>query len=254
MKKVYILLTCILLLPKLVWAQYYIELNKNNTFHYKNSYLIDIPTNYEYRGANLLIQDPKHLIPLNAYSEIYLNETFNRLDTIFISRMSQVGKNGLTKDVLKKNIIPYFLGRYNINNPMDTLMDVDNRFENYKTISKSNLPPNSKFVLIYFVEMYGGMPRSTRSDNKISLSNFITEFEKKHHAKVGEFFSTSLGHEGDVEIYSTLSGLNSKLKLQFIRERELSLLPSDSKKDKDYIFKIYTPYFMDISGFQIRVE
>ena len=254
MKKVYILLVCVLLLPRIVRAQYYIALNKDNTFHYGNSYLINVPINYEYRGANLFIQDPKHLIPLNAYSEIYLNEPFNRLDTIFISRISKVGKNGLMKDVLKKNIIPYFLGRYNINNPMDTLMDFDNRFENYKALSKSNLSPNSKFVLIYFVEMYGSMSKSTKYDNKISLSNFITGFEKKHHAKVGEFFSTSLGHEGDVEIYSTLSGLNSKLKLQFIRERELSLLPRDSKKDKYYSLKIYTPYMMDISGYQIRVE
>jgi len=241
-------------LPKLVWAQYYIELNKENTFSYKNSYLIDIPINYEYHNSNLFIQDPKHLIPLNTYSEIYLNEAFDRLDTIFISRIVQVGENGLKKDILEKNIIPYFLGRYNINNPTDTLVDADDRFKKYKALSKSSLPPNSKFVLIYFVEKYGASPRDTRYDNKISLTDFITAFEKKHHVKVGEVISTSLGHEGDIEIYSTLSGLNSKLKLQFIRERELSLSPNKSKKDNDYPLRIYTPYLMDVSGFQIRVE
>jgi hypothetical protein len=245
MKRVYTLLACILMLPKLVWAQYYIELNKDNTFHYKNSYLIDIPISY--LKGNIFIQDSKRLIPVDVYSNMYLNEGINQLDTVFISRIPQIGKIGLQKNVLQKNIIPYFLGRYYMKNPTDTLGDADNRFKNYKELQKINRKDS---ILIYCSEDVGEpccySDSIYRTVKKYNLNSFISYFEKKHHLKIGKVYGIS-GDEGDAEIFLTLSNLNEKQKVQFLNERN-NFVPLDkSERTRKKSFKLYAPYWMAIN-------
>jgi len=252
MKRVYTLLACILLLPKLVWAQHYIELNKENTFHYKNSYLIDIPTSIEPFHTNLFVQDPHKLVPIRAYHTIsnIRDESeslkFRFIDTVFVSHNKQIGEIGLQLTTLRKNITEYIVTE---DDNIDTLVDMDNRFKLYKQLQKQDKKDS---VLIYYSESGGGDPccypdSVYQKAEKYSLESFIHSFEKKHHVKIGKTYGVRFGDEGEGTDYLTLSGLNQTQKLQFLYERSNSLSSDESEKNRSASLNVYSPYWMPIS-------
>ena len=251
MKRVYTLLACILLLPKLVWAQHYIELNKENTFHYKNSYLIDIPTSIEPFHTNLFVQDPHKLVPIRAYHTIsnIRDESeslkFRFIDTVFVSHNKQIGEIGLQLTTLRKNITEYIVTE---DDNIDTLVDMDNRFKLYKQLQKQDKKDS---VLIYYSESGGGDPccypdSVYQKAEKYSLESFIHSFEKKHHVKIGKTYGVRFGDEGEGTDYLTLSGLNQTQKLQFLYERSNSLSSDESEKNRLTALNVYMPYWMSI--------
>ncbi len=245
MKRVYTLLVCVLLLPKLVRAQYYIELNTENTFHYGNSYLIDIPLK-QARG-NLLIKDSVGVIPLVAYSKL-LHEIDN---LTFVNRYS-LSSISIIKPL--KNKTPEYVIKYYPEGEIDSLNSVDNKLAQYKPLLNwTNWTNELKVdsVLIYYSEFYGShcCPPDTRYANKITLTDFISEFEKKHQVKIGELFSIVMGYEGEHIVHLTLSGLTPAQKIQFIDERANSLLSSRKELNQP---TIYTPYWIPISGLKHR--
>jgi hypothetical protein len=255
MRKIFILLFLILSTSHVLFAQYYITLNKSNTYHYKNFYLIDIPLHAEGFHLNLFVQDPYSLVPAKAYYNISYNrdsygETlFQRFDTVFISHNKQIGKIGLELNMLQQNITEYIAsseGSAEYNSYKDTLVDMDYRFSQYQQLHKQIRKDS---VLIYYVESGGGRP-CCYSDSvyenikKHNLKDFTLAFEKEHHVKVGEILSEQLGNEGEATIYFTLSGLSEKQKLQFFYERSNSLPSDKSKKEKQELFIIYAPFWI----------
>jgi len=244
MKKVYILLACVLLLPKLVRAQYYIELNKENTFHYGNSYLIDVP---QINEGNLLIEDRKSLVPTDIYPQI-----LGSLDTLFISGKTSLWKsNQFDINASKRAKIVYFPKNYYTQDyysfqKNDTLKDVDSRFSKYIRIYKEKSLVKKDSALIYYVEGYGGQccPRDPKWD-KLSLFDFIKLFEKKYAVKIGKNYSFSEGEEGEFSDYLTLSGLTPEQKVKFIDERQLSLL-SDTEKQQKIQPELYAPFWIGL--------
>lgn len=246
MKKIYTVIFCLVLVPQLALTQYYIVLSEKNTVRYKNAYLIIAPV-AKLTGAscNLFIQDTRKLIPTKAYSGFRSNQNFLRIDTIFISHKLPRGKQGFEPSLLQKGLTEYVTNPY-FNN-LDTLEDADNRFRQYKLLNVGNVNKKDS-VLIYYEEGNGSDGVKLNSmflKNKIEY--FVATFEKKHHVKVGESYVVPIGGEGEATTYFSLSGLTVKQKLEFIYERECSLLHDEEKTETLTIQKIYTPFWMSIN-------
>jgi len=256
MKRVYILLVCILLLPKLLRAQTYIELNKENTFHYNNSYLIDIPLK-QARG-NLLIKDSVEVIPFAAYSKL-LHEIDNisfvnryNLNLIFIIKELK-NKTPVKQGISNRSLNEYVI-KYYPKGDIDTLNKIDDKLTQYKPLLNWKSWTNRlklDSVLIYYSEYYGSgcCPQDTRYAGKITLTDFINEFEKIHQIKIGEQFYIIMGEEGEHIVYLTLSGLTPEQKIQFIDERKNTLISDRKEMDQP---TIYAPYWIPISMLKKR--
>ena len=254
MKKTLVLFFFIIWVPRLVWAQHYVALNDSNVFRNDSLYLIDIPLN---TTGNLFILDHEKLIPINIYHEIWTNNhipgdrfdeenNYFTFDTVFVTGNNKIlWKNGLDADIIKKSLIPIFFGNYQSQQPDDTLKNADYRFKVYKQLSKDSLLKNE--VLIYYVESQGSKccPRDTYYDNKISMDDFIREFEKTNHVKVGEIYTVRRGDEGESSEFYSLSGLSGIQKLQFITERKRSLATGNSNEAN--ISHIYIPRIYSIN-------
>ena len=225
MRKGFVLLFLTLLIPRLVWSQYYITLNKHNTFHYKNSYIIDIPIKDNVN--NLFIQDPQRIIPL---------ETYFASDTIFISNGIQTGKKGLRRKALQSTSV--FLHSHQRYNTVDTLKIIDNRFLSYKQISQWRTTLKKDSLLIYYTESADHM------GFRYPLFDFIMDFEKKHNVKIGDIFYINHTDVGMGDAYLTLSGLTPTEKLQFIDGRDSSLNPNHPR---DMMPRAYSPKLFALS-------
>ena len=241
MRKNLILYFLLSLIPHFVWSQYYIDVTTKNTTQHGNSYLIDVPRNIQ---GNLFIQDAKHLIPLNIYEQLSSN-----LDTLFVAQNTVVWKNNhFNIKALGKPSVIYLQGRYNFSTESDdTLKDFDERFAQYKKINQATLLVKKDSVLIYYEEDYGSSccPRDPKYD-RISINDFINEFEKRNHVKIGKaFIATRGGDEGEHSLYFTLSGLTAVQKLNFIEQRRISLL-SDSDAQEPNEKYLYTPIWVGL--------
>jgi hypothetical protein len=200
MKKFLILFSYILFLTLYSFGQHLIVLDKKNTFHSGNSYLVDVPLNGQMR-YNLFIQDRHRLIPLSVYRNVYKNQYLNLYDTIFVSYNPTVGRPGLTRKILQKELVRYVL-RWNQENPLDTLIDADDRFVNYRQLPATWRHPELKdSILVYYTELIGDgccHPLPTKPQ-KVNLSDFIKKFEHKHHVSIGPAYAFT-GDEGDGEM------------------------------------------------------
>lgn len=246
MMKSLILIIIIALIPRVVWSQYYIELNKANVTHYDSSYLIDIPINIENIRTNLFVQDPYNVIPIEAYININIEGGIRRIiDTVFVSHNKQIGEIGLQSTTPKKTITEYITTGYS---KKDTLIDIDNRFKFYKQLQKQDKKDS---ILIYYSEFGGGSPccypdSVYQKAKKNSLENFIKSFEKSHHIAIGKLYGVQVGDEGEGIEYLTLSGLNKIQKLQFLTERSNTLSADKSEEGRLKFLKVYFPYWMSI--------
>lgn len=205
-----------------------------------NLYLVDVSLNGQ-RGHNLFIQDRHRLIPLSVYRNVYKNQYLNLYDTVFISYNPTVGRPGLTRKILQKELVRYVLGGWDVENPFDTLIDADDRFVNYRQLSAASQRAELKgYLLVYYTERFGHgcCSTSTPKPQKVSLPDFIKKFEHKHHVSIGPAYKFT-GDEGDGEMYLTLSGLSSKQKVEFIDQREASLSVDHASKEKQ--LNIYLP-------------
>lgn len=250
MRKNLILFLIFALSSRLVWSQYYISLDKENTFHYGNSYLINIPLNII--KGNLFIEDLSKSIPIEGYLKLWKDKENYSFDSVFVAQKTvhekQHGKNNAV--IYQVDFNEYII-KYNRHPPyrkyIDTLNSIDPKLYKYKYLLPK-VPKNKKdSVLIYYTEFYGSgcCPRDPKFD-RVSENDFIISFEKKHSVKIGQVYSISMGKEGENNNYFTLSGLTPEQKIQFIDERVKSLYGVKNQMPKEYQSLIYTPYWMSM--------
>ena len=227
-------------------SQFYIALDKTNTFHYGNSYLINIPLN-QVRG-NLLIKDSTKTIPLIAYSGLFHDRdkygaykfSLNSIVVVHPT-MTKIPVKQRATAINNQNFIGYNI-KYYPEGAIDTLNGIDAKLAHYKPLLEANeLKKDS--LLIYYSEFRGSgcCPGDITYNNKITLTDFISAFEKTHQVKIGNLFYISMGKEGEYGVYLTLSGLTSEQKIRFIDERIKTLF------FKSHQSVIYTPYWEAIN-------
>lgn len=219
MKKITWLLLLGCIIPKLVWSQYAIKLDSSNTLKIHQSYLLNIPVKPYMK--KLLILDPQGLIPVSAFMKCNDNWNFHTPDTTIIVRPV----NKIKSPVIKQYLIKRSLYGCELDSLSNLNFDLPNSTLLYPEAEQSS----GDSALVYYTEDNASSAccdLHSKPDSS-TLNNYISNFEKLFHLKIGKIFNYTYGDEGEYTAYLTLSGLTPQQKIAFIDGRIQSLYPNN---------------------------